>query len=155
MPFAGQTAENEVPGGAASRSLSGFPQMLRRPGAASRPPAACSSTAMDVHTPELQAHYEFARWSLEASRETELALRTLRAAAASATHRAVFREPVCDVRERNADTDPGEIEQVVFVPQQIAGRPQSRAIARRSLLVSGSYRCLCAQQLYQRAVRCW
>src|SRR3546814_1709872 len=64
---------------------------------------------------------DLARWSLKVSRETDIALRTLLATRGGrkgdlsrfvedAVNRAVLRETVRDVRERNADADAGEIE---------------------------------------------
>src|SRR3546814_20660527 len=69
---------------------------------------------------------DLARWSLKVSRETDIALRTLLATRGGrkgdlsrfvedAVHRAVIREPVRDVRERNADADAGENEGSVEV----------------------------------------
>ena len=67
---------------------------------------------------------ELARWSLKVSRETDIALRTLLATRGGrkgdlsrfveeAVNRAVLRETVRDVRERNSDADPAEIERIV------------------------------------------
>src|SRR3546814_19450880 len=76
---------------------------------------------------------ELARWSLKVSRETDIALRTLLATRGGrkgdlsrfveeAVNRAVLREPVCDVRERNADADQGEIERIVEAELGAVGR---------------------------------
>ncbi|HEX8938408.1 MAG TPA: ribbon-helix-helix domain-containing protein [Sphingomicrobium sp.] len=67
---------------------------------------------------------ELARWSLKVSRETDIALRTLLATRGGrkgglsrfvedAVNRAVLRETVRDVRERNADVDEAEIEKII------------------------------------------
>jgi hypothetical protein len=67
---------------------------------------------------------DLARWSLKVSRETDIALRTLLATRGGrkgdlsrfveeAVNRAVLRETVRDVHERNADADPHEIERIV------------------------------------------
>jgi hypothetical protein len=76
---------------------------------------------------------ELARWSLKVSRETDIALRTLLATRGGrkgdlsrfveeAVNRAVLRETVRDVRERNADADPGEIERIIEAELGAVGR---------------------------------
>ncbi len=67
---------------------------------------------------------EAARWSLTVSRETDQALRTLLASRGvpkgglsrfveDAVNREVLREIANDIQARNADRDPGEIEQII------------------------------------------
>jgi hypothetical protein len=67
---------------------------------------------------------DLTRWSLKVSRETDIALRTLLATRGGrkgdlsrfveeAVNRAVLRETIRDVRERNASATPREIEQIV------------------------------------------
>jgi hypothetical protein len=67
---------------------------------------------------------ELARWNLKVSRETDVALRTLLASRGGrkgdlsrfveeAVNREVLRETVRDIQARNADADPGEIEQLI------------------------------------------
>ena len=65
-----------------------------------------------------------ARWSLKVSRETDVALRTLLATRGGrkgdlsrfveeAVNRAVLRATINDIRERNADVDPDEIQRLI------------------------------------------
>lgn len=67
---------------------------------------------------------ELTRWSLKVSRETDIALRTLLATRGGkkgdlsrfvedAVNREVLRETIRDMQERNADTDPAEIERLI------------------------------------------
>lgn len=67
---------------------------------------------------------ELARWSLKVSRETDVALRTFLAERGGkkgdlsrfvedAVNRAVLREMISEIRERNAGIDPAEIERIV------------------------------------------
>lgn len=76
---------------------------------------------------------DLTRWSLKVSRETDIALRTLLATRGGrkgdlsrfvedAVNRAVLRETIRDVRERNANAAPGEIERIVDAELGAAGR---------------------------------
>ena len=67
---------------------------------------------------------ELTRWSLKISRETDIALRTFLAERGGkkgdlsrfveeAVNRAVLRETIREIRERNAGIDPTEIERIV------------------------------------------
>lgn len=76
---------------------------------------------------------ELARWSLKVRRETDIALRTLLATRGGkkgdlskfvedAVNREIFRETVRDVRARNADLDPLEVEALVATELEEAGK---------------------------------
>ena len=67
---------------------------------------------------------ELTRWSLKVSRETDIALRTLLASRGGkkgdlsrfvedAVNREVLRAMINDIRDRNADIDPAEVERIV------------------------------------------
>src|SRR3546814_7398009 len=91
---------------------------------------------------------DLARWGLKVSRETDIALRTLLATRGGrkgdlsrfvedAVNRAVLRETVRDVRERNADADAGEIERIVEIELGAVGR----TVDRKSTRLNSSHSC--------------
>lgn len=76
---------------------------------------------------------DLARWNLKVSRETDIALRTLLATRGGrkgdlsrfveeAVNRAVLLETIRDVRKRNADADPAEIDRIVEAELGAVGR---------------------------------
>jgi hypothetical protein len=67
---------------------------------------------------------EAVRWNIKVSKETDLALRTFLGARGGkkgdlskfieeAVHWLVFHRTVQDIRERNADTDPDELQRII------------------------------------------
>src|SRR3546814_1992078 len=89
---------------------------------------------------------DLAHWSLKVSRETDIALRTLLATRGGrkgdlsrfvedAVNRAVLRETVRDVRERNADADAGEIERIVEIERSEEHTSELQSLMRISYAV--------------------
>lgn len=76
---------------------------------------------------------DLARWSLKVSRETDIALRTLLATRGGkkgdlsrfvedAVNREVLRETVRDIRARNADANPDDLERLIAEEVELGRR---------------------------------